>query len=73
MLAHWAPAAEAAAGVRVTLVVGESEAGKTSLVAALGNALIARGLSVAVVDADVGQSEIGPPATVGLGRVTRPM
>jgi polynucleotide 5'-kinase involved in rRNA processing len=28
---------------------------------------------VAVVDADVGQSEIGPPTTVGLGRVTGPL
>jgi polynucleotide 5'-hydroxyl-kinase GRC3/NOL9 len=30
-------------------------------------------LTVAVVDADVGQSEIGPPATVGFGRVRGPL
>ena len=30
-------------------------------------------MTVAVVDADVGQSEIGPPATVGFGRVRGPL
>jgi polynucleotide 5'-hydroxyl-kinase GRC3/NOL9 len=39
----------------------------------LAGELARRGLSVAVVDADVGQSEIGPPATVGLGRIVRPV
>ena len=53
----------------VTLVVGASDAGKTTLVAALASDLAARGLNVGVVDGDVGQSEIGPPTTVGLGRV----
>jgi polynucleotide 5'-hydroxyl-kinase GRC3/NOL9 len=62
---------EAVAAAPVTMLIGTSEAGKTSLTAALANALVARELSVAVVDADVGQSEIGPPTTIGLGRVTR--
>lgn len=63
-------ALEAAVGARVTLVIGTSDTGKTSLVAQLAGALAARGERVAVVDADVGQSEIGPPTTVGLGRVS---
>jgi polynucleotide 5'-hydroxyl-kinase GRC3/NOL9 len=63
-------ALEAAARVRVTLILGTSDTGKTSLTARLAGALAARGERVAVVDADVGQSEIGPPTTVGLGRVT---
>jgi polynucleotide 5'-hydroxyl-kinase GRC3/NOL9 len=62
---------DAVAAAPVTMLIGASEAGKTSLTAALANALAARGLTVAVVDADVGQSEIGPPTTIGLGRVTR--
>jgi polynucleotide 5'-hydroxyl-kinase GRC3/NOL9 len=57
----------------VVLVIGPAEAGKTTFVARLANALHARGLRVAIVDADVGQSEIGPPATVGLGAVRRPL
>ena len=64
------PALEAAAEARVTLILGTSDTGKTSLAARLAGALAARGDRVAVVDADVGQSEIGPPTTVGLGRVT---
>jgi polynucleotide 5'-hydroxyl-kinase GRC3/NOL9 len=62
---------DAVAAAPVTILIGTSEAGKTSLTAALANALLDRGLTVAVVDADVGQSEIGPPTTIGLGRVTR--
>src|SRR5919204_305130 len=63
-------ALEAAARARVTLILGTSDTGKTSLAAQLAAALAARGERVAVVDADVGQSEIGPPTTIGLGRVT---
>ena len=62
-------ALEAAAQARVTIVLGTSDTGKTTLVARLAAAFAARGERVAVVDADVGQSEIGPPTTVGLGAV----
>ena len=55
------------------LVIGPAEAGKTTFTARLANLLHARGLKVAVVDADVGQSEIGPPAAVGLGAVRAPL
>jgi polynucleotide 5'-hydroxyl-kinase GRC3/NOL9 len=71
--AEWWPALEAAARVSVTLVIGASETGKTTLVTGLANALLARRLSVAIVDADLGQSEIGPPTTIGLGRVRAPL
>src|SRR5438874_7044368 len=64
-------ALEAAAQARVTLILGTSDTGKTFLTARLAAALAARGERVAVVDADVGQSEIGPPTTVGLGGVSR--
>ncbi|MBI2204752.1 MAG: hypothetical protein HYU41_12955 [Candidatus Rokubacteria bacterium] len=64
---------EAAAAAPLTLVVGEVNLGKTTLVTRVANALLARGLRVGVIDADVGQSEVGPPTTVGLGRVVRPL
>lgn len=64
---------EAVARARVTMVIGASDTGKTTLTAYLAGALAARGETVAVVDADVGQSEIGPPTTVGLGRVRLPL
>jgi polynucleotide 5'-hydroxyl-kinase GRC3/NOL9 len=69
----WAPALHAAARARVTVIIGESEAGKTSLTAWLAGELAGAGDSVAVVDADLGQSEIGPPTTVGLGRIGGPV
>jgi polynucleotide 5'-hydroxyl-kinase GRC3/NOL9 len=68
-----AAALDAAARVRVTVIVGAGDTGKTTLATQLASALAARGASVAVVDADVGQSEIGPPTTVGLGRVPAPI
>ncbi|MBI1734870.1 MAG: hypothetical protein HYR51_06830 [Candidatus Rokubacteria bacterium] len=63
----------AAADAPLTVVIGEVNLGKTTLVARLATALLARGFSVGVLDADVGQSEVGPPTTVGLGRVVRPL
>ena len=71
--ACWAPALAAVRGARITLVLGESDTGKTTLVVSLANALLAEGVSVAIVDADLGQSEIGPPTTVGLGRPRAPL
>lgn len=65
----WRAALEQLEDARVVLVIGPSDAGKTTLVAALARALTGRGARVGIVDADVGQSEIGPPTTVGLGRV----
>jgi polynucleotide 5'-hydroxyl-kinase GRC3/NOL9 len=73
VLPEWRAAFERAAGAAVTMVIGESDTGKTSLVTALTNALVETGASVALVDADLGQSEIGPPTTVGLGRARRPL
>ncbi|MBI2219084.1 MAG: hypothetical protein HYU51_17500 [Candidatus Rokubacteria bacterium] len=58
---------------RVVLVIGESDTGKTTLVRDLANTFHGAGSSVALVDADIGQSEVGPPTTVGLGRVVRPL
>jgi len=46
------------------LVLGSTDTGKTTLVTDLANG-IARRRDVAIVDADVGQSRIGPPTTVG--------
>jgi len=67
----WERALERAARSRLTLLLGDSDAGKTALATFLANGLSARGFRVGVVDADLGQSEIGPPTTIGLGRVTR--
>jgi polynucleotide 5'-hydroxyl-kinase GRC3/NOL9 len=64
-----AAALAAAAAAPVTMVIGASDTGKSTLVTLLAAALAAAGHSVAVVDADLGQSDVGPPTTVGLGLV----
>jgi polynucleotide 5'-hydroxyl-kinase GRC3/NOL9 len=69
----WAAALAATREARVVLVLGETDTGKTSLVTYLAGALLDDGRSVAVVDADLGQSEIGPPTTVGLGELRAPV
>jgi polynucleotide 5'-hydroxyl-kinase GRC3/NOL9 len=73
MSESWAAALEAAAAAPVTLVLGANDTGKSTLVAHLAGALAGAGQAVGVVDADLGQSDVGPPTTVGLGRVRRPL
>ena len=58
---------------RIILVLGSVDTGKTTLVTYLANSLVKRGKRVAIVDADVGQSDIGPPTTIGLGLVESPI
>jgi polynucleotide 5'-hydroxyl-kinase GRC3/NOL9 len=65
----WAAALAAAAAAPVTLVLGANDTGKSTLVTRLAGALAAAGHAVGVVDADLGQSDVGPPTTVGLGLV----
>ncbi len=49
------------------MVVGPVDSGKTSFSAVLANRSLRRGLPPAIVDADVGQADIGPPGFVALG------
>ncbi len=69
----WEQAVERAASARVILIIGETDTGKTSFTTFLANGLVGRKLKVGVVDADLGQSDIGPPTTVGLGLVSQPI
>jgi polynucleotide 5'-hydroxyl-kinase GRC3/NOL9 len=68
----WATAVARAREARVILAIGASDTGKTSLLTCLAGMLLDEGRSVAVVDADLGQSEVGPPTTIGLGRMRGP-
>ena len=47
------------------LTLGGMDHGKTTWVRDAAQALAAEGRTIAVVDCDIGQSEIGPPGTVG--------
>ena len=65
---EWKPAIEQIVDSGGTImVIGGVDAGKTTFCTLAVNAAVERARRVAVVDADIGQSEIGPPACVGWG------
>ncbi len=71
---QWLEVAERVAsdGGRVVLL-GGVESGKTSLTALIANVALSQGRRVAVVDGDVGQADVGPPAFVSMGFVEKPV
>jgi len=56
-------------GEGIAVVIGGADTGKTTLCAFLSNYLIAENRQVAVVDADIGQTDLGPPTTMAAGEV----
>jgi polynucleotide 5'-hydroxyl-kinase GRC3/NOL9 len=50
----------------IAILLGASDTGKSTLAKFLMCHLCQRGLKVGLVDADIGQSFLGPPATIGL-------
>ncbi|MCW4011198.1 MAG: Clp1/GlmU family protein [Candidatus Bathyarchaeota archaeon] len=57
----------------VALVVGRSGTGKTSFCTYLANKLTAQKYTVAVLDEDLGQSDIGAPCTVAYAYAAKPV
>ena len=51
---------------QVVLVIGSTDVGKTTFCRFLADSAIGQGLKTTFVDADVGQSQIGPPTTIGM-------
>ncbi len=74
---EWRNAAEVIARAQrrplVVMVVGAVDTGKTSFCTFLARTLFEAGFKVAVVDSDLGQSDIGLPTTIGMGFVTKPI
>jgi polynucleotide 5'-hydroxyl-kinase GRC3/NOL9 len=57
----------------VVMIMGDADSGKTSLCTFLANKARNEKLKVAIIDADLGQSDLGPPTTVGLAYVKKPI
>lgn len=57
----------------VVMILGAADCGKSSLCAYLLNKLVDGKCKVAVLDGDVGQSDIGPSGTVGYGIASKPV
>jgi polynucleotide 5'-hydroxyl-kinase GRC3/NOL9 len=68
----WRKALEDLQTARAILLLGATDTGKSTFLCWLANGLYAQGHRVAIVDADVGQSSLGPPTTIGLGVVAQP-
>ncbi|MDH5782324.1 MAG: Clp1/GlmU family protein [Candidatus Bathyarchaeota archaeon] len=56
----------------IVVVMGEVDSGKTSFCTYLANKALRKERRVAIIDADLGQSDIGPPSTIGFSRLTLP-
>jgi polynucleotide 5'-hydroxyl-kinase GRC3/NOL9 len=69
----WQQALDAAlAGPGVVFLMGATDTGKTTLALQIANAALARSRRVGFIDADVGQSEVGPPGAIGLALPSEP-
>jgi polynucleotide 5'-hydroxyl-kinase GRC3/NOL9 len=55
------------------MVLGGVDSGKTSFCTYLVNEALRKKWKVAIIDADLGQSDVGPPSTIGFNRVTTPV
>jgi polynucleotide 5'-hydroxyl-kinase GRC3/NOL9 len=55
------------------MVIGGMDSGKTSFCTFLANEAVMKKWRTSVIDADLGQSDVGPPSTVGFNFVTGPV
>lgn len=58
---------------KVCVILGEMDTGKTFFTTYIANKLLKNGITVSVIDADTGQSDIGPPGTIGLAILKHPV
>ncbi len=57
----------------IILILGKIDSGKSSFCTYLVNKLVSGKCRVAVLDGDLGQSDIGPSGTVGYGLTSKPV
>ena len=70
----WKEASQITLSVTGTVVVlGDVDSGKSTLSTFLANQLSRQGESVSVIDGDVGQADIGPPTTISVARLRKPV
>jgi polynucleotide 5'-hydroxyl-kinase GRC3/NOL9 len=54
-------------------IFGATDSGKTTLCTLIANKAIKKGFRTAVIDGDLGQSDIGPPTTISMALLRRPI
>lgn len=68
----WREASQIAAqALGVVVVVGDVDAGKSTLCTLIANECFRNGIRVSVIDGDVGQADIGPPTTISMSLLQR--
>jgi len=55
------------------MVIGDVDSGKSSFCTYLANKALEKKSRVAIIDADLGQSDLGPPSTISFSRVLVPV
>jgi polynucleotide 5'-hydroxyl-kinase GRC3/NOL9 len=61
-----------AGGKKITVMLaGDTDTGKSTLAAYLANVLLRRGLVPCIVDGDIGQGDLAPPASIGAAALSR--
>lgn len=61
-------------GKRVTVMLaGNSDTGKSTLSVYLANVALGHGLLPCIIDGDIGQGDLTPPATIGAAALSRPI
>lgn len=73
---EWKEAVERICSLRgptVAIVLGGVDSGKSTFCIYLVNQAVAKGLRTAIIDKDPGQSDVGPPTTVSLGFIEKPV
>lgn len=63
-----------AAGRKITVMLaGDTDTGKSTLSVYLANAALSQGLVPCVIDGDIGQGDLGPPAGIGAAALSGPV
>jgi polynucleotide 5'-hydroxyl-kinase GRC3/NOL9 len=60
-------------GTETIMVLGGIDSGKTSFCNYLANTALSLGRNASLIDGDLGQSDVGPPGTVGLSIIKKPI
>jgi polynucleotide 5'-hydroxyl-kinase GRC3/NOL9 len=56
----------------IVLIIGEADSGKSSFTTYLTNKLVSAKKKLAVLDGDLGQSDVGPPGTIAYALMSKP-
>jgi polynucleotide 5'-hydroxyl-kinase GRC3/NOL9 len=57
----------------IVMIIGKVDSGKSGFSTYLANMALRKKLKIAVVDGDLGQSDVGPPCSIGFGHIKRPI